>query len=57
LNLNKRCVAITERSNKRIERSTGRFYLDEEPKEDMIMIKYHSIFMNCHSRYLKELRV
>ena len=62
MNLSERAKKIAERSNKRVERSNKRaerctngFYSDEEPKDEMIMIKYHSIFMNCHSRYLKEL--
>ena len=57
LNLNERCNAITERSNKRVERSTDRFYPDEEPIEEKIMTRYHAIFMKCHSKYLKELQI
>ena len=57
LNFIKRAKEITERSNKRVERCTDKFYLDEEPKDEMVMIKYHSIFMNCHSMYLKTLEI
>jgi hypothetical protein len=52
-----RAKAIIQRSDKRVERCTDKFYLDEEPKDEMIMIKYYVIFMNGHSRHLKELKI
>jgi len=50
LNLTERAIAISQRSR-------DRFNPDRKKKSRDTMTKFHAIFMNCHSRYLKELKI